>query len=105
MVTSWWGKALTLSGPLFIGMEGLSSLLVVQKIGQEGKRLVGEGEAYQFGLLIATAIAYVTSAWWIVVVSYALLLVGLSLTTVVASCSRIQLQLHRHYRPPSWAWH
>jgi len=47
-------------------MEGLSSLLVVQKLGQQVKRLVVEGEAYQFGLLIATAVAYVTSAWWIV---------------------------------------
>lgn len=63
----WWGTALTFSGPLFITMEGLSSLLVVQKLGQEGKRLVGRGEVYQFGFLIATAIAYVASAWWIVV--------------------------------------
>ena len=47
-------------------MEGLSSLLVVQKLGQEGKRLVGRGEVYQFGLLITTAVAYVASAWWIV---------------------------------------
>jgi len=45
----------------------LSSLLVVQKLGQEGKRLVGRGEVYQFGFLIATAVAYVASAWWIVV--------------------------------------
>lgn len=50
-------------------MEGLSSLLVVQKLGQEGKKLVIKGEAYQFGLLIATSIAYVASAWWIVDVS------------------------------------
>ena len=64
--TEWWGTLLTLSGPLFITMEGLSSLLVVQKLGQEGKRLVGRGEVYQFGLLIATAVAYVASAWWIV---------------------------------------
>ncbi|KAH9486982.1 hypothetical protein JR316_0001048 [Psilocybe cubensis] len=47
-------------------MEGLSSLLVVQKLGQGGKRLAARGEAYQFGLLIATSIAYVASAWWIV---------------------------------------
>lgn len=65
----WWGWGLTFSGPMFIGMEGLSSLLVVQKLGQEGKRLIGEGEVYQFGFLIATAVAYVASAWWIVVVS------------------------------------
>ncbi|KAG6912002.1 hypothetical protein DXG01_000250 [Tephrocybe rancida] len=48
-------------------MEGLSSLLVAQKLGQEGKRLVTEGEAYQFALLIGSAVAYVASAWWIAV--------------------------------------
>ncbi|GLB36106.1 putative ICE2 [Lyophyllum shimeji] len=63
----WWGAALTFSGPMFIAMEGLSSLLVVQKLGQQAKRLVTEGEAYQFALLVASAIAYVISAWWIVV--------------------------------------
>jgi len=66
----WWGKILIFSGPLFIALEGLSSLLVVQKLGQEGRRLTRETEEYQFGLLIATAVAYVTSAWWIVVVSH-----------------------------------
>jgi hypothetical protein len=64
----YWGAALTFSGPLFISMEGLSSLLVVQKLGQGGKRLVGEGEVYQFALLIASAVAYVLSFWWIVIV-------------------------------------
>lgn len=49
-------------------MEGMSSLLVAQRLGQVGKELVGEGEAYQFGLLVAAAAAYVASAWWIVVV-------------------------------------
>ncbi|KAF8202885.1 hypothetical protein BJ912DRAFT_332485 [Pholiota molesta] len=62
----WWGTLLTLSGPLFIAMEGLSSLLVVQKLGQAGKRLAEKGETYQLGLLITTAVAYVASAWWIV---------------------------------------
>jgi hypothetical protein len=68
-VADWWGFLLTLSGPLFIIMEGMSSLLVVQKLGQEGRKLECRGEAYQFGLLIATAVAYVASAWWIVDVS------------------------------------
>ncbi|EAU93122.2 hypothetical protein CC1G_12657 [Coprinopsis cinerea okayama7 len=66
----WWGKLLTLSGPLFIAMEGLSSLLVAQKLGQEGKKLIGveqpKGEFYQFALLIGTAVAFVASAYWIV---------------------------------------
>lgn len=63
---AWWGTLLTLSGPLFIAMEGLSSLLVVQKLGQHGRQLVARGDALQFALLIATAVAYVASAWWIV---------------------------------------
>jgi hypothetical protein len=68
-LASWWGTILTLSSPLFIILEGLSSLLVAQKLGQVGRELVGEGEAYQFVLLIASAVAYVVSAWWIVAVS------------------------------------
>lgn len=69
---TWWGKALTFSGPLFIALEGISSLLVVQRLGQVGKKLVkeeGELEVYSFGVLITTAVAYVASAWWIVAVS------------------------------------
>ncbi|KAK7468847.1 hypothetical protein VKT23_003348 [Stygiomarasmius scandens] len=65
--TGWWETALKFSGPIFIMLEGMSSLLVAQKIGQEGKRLVEEGESYQFGFLISSAIAYVWFAWWIVV--------------------------------------
>lgn len=68
VATDVWGNMLTYSGPVFIAMEGLSSLLVVQKLGQGAKRLVSEGEAYQFALLISSAIAYVVSAWWIVAV-------------------------------------
>ncbi|KAF5374847.1 hypothetical protein D9758_000326 [Tetrapyrgos nigripes] len=66
--TSWWETGLKLSGPLFIFLEGLSSLLVAQKVGQEGKKLVEEGEIYQFGFLISSAVAYVLFAWWIVAV-------------------------------------
>ncbi|KAF9535423.1 hypothetical protein CPB83DRAFT_872343 [Crepidotus variabilis] len=62
----WWGTLLTLSGPLFIVLEGMSSLLVVQALGQGGKKLVSRGEVYQIGLLVGTAVAYVGSAWWIV---------------------------------------
>lgn len=68
-LASWWGTILTLSSPLFIILESVSSLLVAQKLGQVGRELVGEGEAYQFVFLIASAVAYVVSAWWIVVVS------------------------------------
>ncbi|KAH6917522.1 hypothetical protein BKA70DRAFT_1367938 [Coprinopsis sp. MPI-PUGE-AT-0042] len=68
MVDSW-GKILNFSGPLFIAMEGLSSLLVAQKLGQEGKKLLDTPEReefYSFGILILTAVTYVASAWWIV---------------------------------------
>lgn len=68
VAATWWGAVLRWSSPGFIVMEGVSSLLVVQRLGQIGQVLVGEGETYQFGLLIAAAAAYVTSAWWIVVV-------------------------------------
>lgn len=64
-----WGKILNFFGPLFIALEGLSSLLVAQKLGQEGKKLIetpGREEIYSFGMLILTAVAYVASAWWIV---------------------------------------
>ena len=66
LATTWWGKMLKFSSPGFIILESLSSLVVAQKLGQIGKGLVGEGEGYQFGLLIASAAAYVASAWWIV---------------------------------------
>lgn len=67
---AWWGTLLRFSSPGFITMEGLCSLLVAQKLGQQGKLIVGEGrEEYQLGLLIGAAVTYVASAWWIVVVS------------------------------------
>jgi hypothetical protein len=51
ITTQCWGKLLTFAGPFFIVMEGLSSLLVAQKLGQEGKKLVEKGEGYQVRLL------------------------------------------------------
>ncbi|ESK97927.1 ice2 family protein [Moniliophthora roreri MCA 2997] len=65
IATQWWGKLLTFSGPFFIVMEGLSSLLVAQKLGQEGKKLVEKGEGYQT-LLIASSVTYVVFCNWIV---------------------------------------
>ncbi|KAH0838270.1 nucleophile aminohydrolase [Lanmaoa asiatica] len=67
IAASWWGKILTFSGPAYVAMEGLSSLLFAQKVGQVGKELADEAESYQFGILIASAAAYVIAAWWIVV--------------------------------------
>ena len=68
-LASWWGTVLTYLSPFFIILESVSSLLVAQKLGQVGRELVAEGEAYQFVFLIASAVAYVVSAWWIVAVS------------------------------------
>ncbi|KIY63520.1 hypothetical protein CYLTODRAFT_403115 [Cylindrobasidium torrendii FP15055 ss-10] len=65
--TSVWGTILTYLGPLFIAMEGLSSLIVSQRLGQYAKDIVEEGEVYQFLLLIVSAIAYVGSAYWIII--------------------------------------
>ena len=36
--------------PSFVVMEGMSSLLVSQKLGQIGKELAGAGETYTFGM-------------------------------------------------------
>ncbi|OBZ79864.1 Uncharacterized protein C23C11.01 [Grifola frondosa] len=87
---SLWGKILHWSSPGFIVMEGISSLLVVQKLGQIGKELIGKKESYQFSLLVAAAAAYVTSAWWIVVAYPAAAasplsstLLGVALTTLI----------------------
>ncbi|KAH9004256.1 hypothetical protein EDB86DRAFT_2887696 [Lactarius hatsudake] len=84
-LASWWGTILTLSSPLFIILEGLSSLLVAQKLGQVGRELVGKGEAYQFVLLIASAVAYVVSAWWIVAAYPAAAMSPLSATLLGAA--------------------
>jgi len=73
---------LNLLGPLFIAMEGISSVIVVQKCGQEGKKLVDEWEVYQFPLLFAAALGYVVSGWWIVVVRYPRILAGRKVTEV-----------------------
>ena len=66
---NWWGKFLSWSSPCFVVMEGLSSLLVAQKLGRLGRSLAGEGESYQFMLLVASAAAYVGAAWRIATVS------------------------------------
>ena len=69
LAADWWGKALRFSSPGFIIIECLSSLVVAQQLGRVGKNLVEEREGVQFGLLIASAVAYVASAVSIVWVS------------------------------------
>ncbi|KAJ3758647.1 hypothetical protein EV361DRAFT_969288 [Lentinula raphanica] len=65
----WWAYVLSMWGPFFILLEGLSTLIVAQKLGQMGKRLIeqADSEVYQFTLLVAAAVAYVLSAYWCVV--------------------------------------
>lgn len=91
-----WGTILTYLGPLFIAMEGLSSLIVVQKLGQQAKSLVEEGEVYQFLLLIASAIAYVVTAWWIVVVR----IIFDNEAIFTRRIRRTRMRLHLHFHPP-----
>jgi len=101
LAANFWGMALSFFGPLFIVMEGLSSLLVVQKLGQEGKKLVYKGENYQFVLLVAAAVAYVASAWWIVVVSLIPWFRGttnLRMNPVISKCRLVAIIIH-----PSWS--
>lgn len=78
-------------------MEGLSSLLFAQKVGQVGKELANEAESYQFGILIASAAAYVVAAWWIVVVGCPSALLSLPFIfalTGVSSSSNVTTLFH-----------
>ncbi|GAW06118.1 glutamine amidotransferase [Lentinula edodes] len=65
----WWAYTLSLWGPFFFLLEGLSSLIVAQRLGQMGKRLIeqADSEVYQFTLLVAAAVTYVLSAYWCVI--------------------------------------
>lgn len=99
IASTWWGKLLHWSGPGFIVMEGMSSLIVAQRLGQVGKELVGEGEVYQFGLLVGAAAAYVASAWWIVVVSFIILIRSMGIILNARSPTLQQLLLR--FPPPS----
>lgn len=61
-------------GPFFFLLEGLSSLIVAQRLGQMGKRLIeqADSEVYQFTLLVAAAVTYVLSAYWCVIVGFSI---------------------------------
>ncbi|KAF9510412.1 hypothetical protein BS47DRAFT_1331710 [Hydnum rufescens UP504] len=67
--SSIWGSILRYGGPVFVGLEGLASLIVVQNLGRRAKQIVDDydGEGLEFGMLIGAAAAYVGSAWWIIV--------------------------------------
>lgn len=77
----WWGQCLRLWTPIFIGLEGISSLLVAQSWGQKSKYLAARGEEWQFSLLVAAAAAYVGSATIIVLVC-----IAPSITTITINC-------------------
>ncbi|KIO18403.1 hypothetical protein M407DRAFT_31953 [Tulasnella calospora MUT 4182] len=61
-----WGKALRLWTPVFVWMEGMASVIVVQATGRTGRVLAERSEEWQVGLLVGAASAYVASATWIV---------------------------------------
>lgn len=51
---------------MFVWMEGLASVIVVQATGRTGRVLAERSEEWQVGLLVGAASAYVASATWIV---------------------------------------
>ncbi|KAG8934494.1 hypothetical protein FRC03_007140 [Tulasnella sp. 419] len=61
-----WGKALRLWTPVFVGMEGLASLLVIQSTGRKGRDLSENNEGWQIMFLLGAGAAHVVSALWIV---------------------------------------
>lgn len=63
-IAAWWGVFLRYSSPIMAGLEALASLIVIQSAGIASKELAGVSEGYQFGLLIASASAYVAAAAW-----------------------------------------
>lgn len=63
--TSWWGTFLRYSSPVFAGLEGLASLIVIQSAGIASKELAVRSEGYQLGLLVASASAYVGASTWL----------------------------------------
>ncbi|KAG8757957.1 hypothetical protein FRC14_001082 [Serendipita sp. 396] len=63
-LASWWGTLLRYSSPIMAGIEALASLIVIQSAGMMSKELAGRSEGYQFGLLIASASAYVAAFAW-----------------------------------------
>lgn len=66
LLAQWWGHILAWSSPAFFVFEGLSSLIVVQTMGKQGRKLIDYNENWQIPLLIVSAAGYVTAAWWIV---------------------------------------
>jgi hypothetical protein len=91
----YWGTFLKFITPFFIAIEAISSLLVAQSLGQEGKRLAGKSEAWQLGLLISSATSYVGGGYWIikVCVLHDSDLMFLTLVPVVPRCGCLAIHL------------
>ncbi|KAG8738455.1 hypothetical protein FRC10_006831 [Ceratobasidium sp. 414] len=87
--SAWWGKCLRWSSPLFVGMEGMASLLVIQFTGRKAMNFAEQEESMQFGLLVGAAAAYVASAWWLVVTYPAAAVTPLSSTLVGAAITSL----------------
>jgi len=63
---SWiWGTGLRYSSIIFVVVEGIASLVLVQSWGQEAMKIADRGDFVQFGLLVVAAAGYVASATWI----------------------------------------
>ncbi|GAA98403.1 uncharacterized protein L969DRAFT_61585 [Mixia osmundae IAM 14324] len=90
-VPTWWERTLRWSSGLFVVLEGISTLLVIQSFGQLSRYFVDErGEGWQFVFLITSATTYVLSAYFLwsaygtaAVESLNATLIGVSVTSVV----------------------
>lgn len=82
-------------------------MLVAQKLGRLGRDLAGEGEGYQFALLVAASAVYVVAAWWITAVSLTIdahaSLLNVSVDVLGKYSRLILLQHHPLSRRPCWA--
>ncbi|KNZ58259.1 uncharacterized protein VP01_1965g3 [Puccinia sorghi] len=90
-ILSLWEVILTWSTPVFVLLEGVSTLLCIQSVGQISRYLVeAKNESYSFVFLVLSAAVYVCSAYFLFD-SYAYAareslsatLIGVSVTSVV----------------------
>ncbi|KAH9809704.1 ICE2-domain-containing protein [Melampsora americana] len=90
-VPGWWQLILTWSTPIFVLLEGISTLLCIQSVGQISRFIVeSRNESYSFLFLILSAAIYVGSAYFLfnsysysARESVSATLIGVSVTSVV----------------------
>ncbi|KAF8328228.1 uncharacterized protein EI90DRAFT_3146238 [Cantharellus anzutake] len=89
--SSLWGSVLRYTGPLFVFLEGLASLIAVQTLGRKARKMINEhdGEGYEVGLLVGAAATYVASAWWIILTYPSVATSPLSSTLLGASITAL----------------